>query len=102
MGRAQPLVTGFERARIRTPWAGRQRRAVSPGECHESVERLGRSKWAEGTKRRRLRAAGTERRRREPQGPVENRERDVVGRPAPLDFVRLEERRLELAGRDVE
>src|SRR6267143_68807 len=89
MGRAQPLVTGFERARIWAPWTGRQRRAVSPSECHELIERLGRSKWAESEVGRRLWATRTEIWRREPQRPVVKRERDVVGRSAPLDFVRL-------------
>src|SRR6476661_652686 len=102
MGRAQPLVTGFERVRTWAPWTGRQRRAVSPGECHELIERLGRSKWAERAVWRRLWAARTEIWRREPQRPAVNRERDVVGRSAPLDFVRLEERRLERSGCDVE
>src|SRR5919204_740259 len=102
MGRAQPLVTGFERARIWAPWTGRQRRAISPSECHELIERLGRSKWAERAAWRRRSATRTEIWRREPQRPVVNRERDVVGRSVPLDFVRLEERGLERTGCDVE
>ena len=55
-----------------------------------------------GEVRRRLWATRTEIWRREPQRPVVKRERDVVRRSAPLDFVRLEERGLERSGYDVE
>src|SRR5262245_58460381 len=102
MGRAQPLVTGFERARIWAPWTGHQRCAVSPSECHKLIERLGRNKWAERAAGRRLWATRTEIRRREPQHPVANCERDVVGRSVSLDVVRLEERGLERSRCDVE
>src|SRR5438045_1433323 len=102
MGRAQPLVTGFERARIWAPWTGRQRRAVSAIECHELIERLGRGEYPERAAWRRLWATRTEIWRREPQGAVADGERDVVGRAESLDFVRLEERGLERTGCDLE
>src|SRR4029079_11746557 len=102
MARAQPLVTGFERTRIRFPWTGGQRRAVSPSECDELIERLGRNKWAERAMERRLWATRTEIWRREPQRPVVNRERDVVRWPPTLDFVRLGESTHERRGCDAE
>src|ERR687896_758072 len=92
---AQEFVTGVERARIGPPWAGRQRAAVSPSECHELIECLGPRKWSDRAVWCRLWATRTEICGREPQCPVANRERDVVGRLVPLDFIRLEERCLE-------
>ena len=98
----QSVVACGERAVVGAPGTGCQCSMVSMSECRELVERFGRGKCPERAAWRRLWATRTEIWRREPQNPVADRERDVVGRAEPLDFVRLEERGLERTGCDVE
>src|SRR5262249_14601138 len=99
---AEPRVTCFEGERVGTPAAGAQRATLSTGERTKGVKHSGRRKRSARNVRRRERDAYVEPRRREPQRAVLDRERDVVRRSMELDFVRLEESRLERARRHVE
>src|SRR4029453_16256675 len=74
----------------------------SPGECRELIERFGPSKWSERAVWRRLSTTRTEIQRREPQSATRSRQRDVVRRSVPLDFIWLEECGLERTWCDVE
>src|SRR4029079_1576183 len=102
MRRAEPGVTGFERDRVGTPATGAERATLSGCKRAEFVEHFGRGNRPERTVRRRVDAAGAEVGRCEPRRAVLGGERDIVGRSMLLDFVRLDQRRLEGAWRDIE
>ena len=93
MRRAHPLVTGIERAHIRTPW-DRTRARRAPPERVQRIDRASRLKRMVRVDRdgdgRELRAQRFGEVNHNPRSSIVSAA--LYGPPAPLDFVRLEKR----------